>query len=65
MTFMEWSKAWIVCDGPDCDNEHIERIALESGWTKTGIGEHLCPNHSADLEAPDLIDVKARAAGER
>lgn len=67
MSFIEHSKAWIVCDGEGCDNEHIEHIALESGWTKTGTGGHLCPNHTVthpDHRVPEHVDVKALAAGE-
>lgn len=66
MSFIEHSKAWIVCDGERCDNEHVEHVALENGWTKTGIGGHLCPNHTvAHPDHRDLVDVKALAAGER
>lgn len=65
MSFVDHSKAWIVCDGDRCDNEHIERYALASGWTKTGTGEHLCPNHTVTHpDHPEVIDVKALAAGE-
>lgn len=64
MSFVERSKAWIVCDGSGCDNEHIEHVALEHGWTKTGTGEHLCPNHTVTHPEPSVVDVKALAAGE-
>lgn len=66
MSYVEWSKAWVVCDGPDCDNEFIWSKAPLYGWTSTGAGEHLCPNHSADAAAPGhVVDVKVLAAGER
>lgn len=65
MSYVQHSKAWIVCDAPDCDNEHIEHIALEHGWTKTGTGQHLCPNHTVSHpDIPEHVDYKALAAGE-
>jgi hypothetical protein len=42
MSFIEHSKAWVVCDGPACDNEFIWSQAPAYGWTSTGTGGHLC-----------------------
>jgi hypothetical protein len=65
VSFVDHSKAWIVCDAPDCDNEFILSKAEAYGWQVTGTAGHLCPNHAADHPEPDVVDVKALAAGER
>lgn len=68
MSFVDHSKAWIVCDGVTrghaCENEFLLSHAAAYGWTTTGTAQHLCPNHTADTPDRDLVDVKARAAGE-
>jgi hypothetical protein len=65
MSFIEHSRAWVVCDGPACDNEFIWSQAPAYGWTSTGTGGHLCPNHTTAPDTPEPVDVKALAAGER
>lgn len=67
MSFVDHSRAWIVCDGPDCDNEFILSKAEAYGWTTTGTSGHLCPNHTVSVPEPGVaavVDVKALAAGE-
>lgn len=64
MSFVDHSKAWIVCDGADCANEFILSRAELYGWTTTGDGRHLCPNHTV-VPDREILDVKALAAGDR
>lgn len=63
-----YQRRWVICDAPGCERERLENDhAPWSGWTRTGLGDDLCPEHSANLpEHPhtDVVDVKALAAGD-